>query len=284
MLEKLNTTVVTLSRRTVSVVKEVCTQTCKEIGVLSGEVPSSGISPCVGPCQPVRGASAPVLSLQSDTRAPPVDGSVRTRPSRVLLLADDQGRGMAARLVRFFGRACEVETIFKPGACAFEVMTDAPALVKHFGDDDYLVVLAGTNDIINNKKFKYSQYEKVIKHMSHTNTILLSVPYRALGSSYNDEVYNFNKSLYNYYARRTGGGSSNIFFCDVNTLFGTSSYHRGVHLSQNEKTKLSKYLFDIIVYIKSLNSVDTWSGGDSNLIRVTTSEDFMSTQSGALRI
>ena len=68
---------------------------------------------------------------------------------RILLLADSHGKNMANKLVMSFGCDYDVQTIFKPDADMFNVVKDARELTTSFSMRDYLVILAGVNNVVN---------------------------------------------------------------------------------------------------------------------------------------
>ena len=103
--------------------------------------------------------------------------------------------------------------------------------------------------------------------------ILLTVPYGNRKTSYNNNVFSFNDSMYKFYCSCVDSGLKNFFYCDINQLYINSCYRKDIHLSLNDKDILVKYLHDVISYIQSHMNVFTYDIRN-NLIHVDTSVNF----------
>lgn len=117
--------------------------------------------------------------------------------SRVLILCDDFGRGMSTLLRKHLKHDLtkySIETLIKPGATTDRIVESVDQLTRNYCFNDYVVVIAGTNDF---RGKKYPQLkvlvDKVKKCCDHTNMILVSVPY--ISEELASRVYRFNCKL-----------------------------------------------------------------------------------------
>ena len=139
-----------------------------------------------------------------------------------------------------------MESIFKPNADLLNVIKDAPDLTRDFTLNDYVIILAGTNDTVKRKKFKDIVVIDVLDRMMHTNVIFCNVPYQNFESGLNDTIYNFNLSLYNCCNRRSSV-SNCIFYFDVNCLLNNRFRTQSFHLSGHEKNKIIRHIREYVV-------------------------------------
>ena len=82
------------------------------------------------------------------------DKCVASSMPKILMLADSQGRHMAKKLHKTFASQYAVQIIFKPNAELYNVTIDVRNLTKDFSESDYLIILAGTNDVLKGKKIQ----------------------------------------------------------------------------------------------------------------------------------
>ena len=166
----------------------------------------------------VPGVGAPLCrSEKCLPRVPKVtsDHPPRRRP-RVLLLSDDQGRFMATKMCGVFGNSHGVQSIFKPNATIVDVLADAPSLTKDFDKKDYVILMAGTNNIIRRQTINHTYFSRILNAMKHTNMIVLTVPYQTIDTNVNHRIFKFNSSLYNYCMKYQTRASDGVFYYDVN--------------------------------------------------------------------
>lgn len=65
---------------------------------------------------------------------------------KVLILADETGRGMGKRLQKLLGENYVVTAIVKPNATMDQVLSSGSILCKYFSKSDFVIIMAGSND------------------------------------------------------------------------------------------------------------------------------------------
>lgn len=82
----------------------------------------------------------------SNTR---ISSKSTTQPSqkrRVLIISDEQGRGICQLLQGLLGEEFRVQSVIKPYATMDQVLESCSLLCKGYGKNDYIVILGGSND------------------------------------------------------------------------------------------------------------------------------------------
>lgn len=116
--------------------------------------------------------------------------------SRVLILCDENGRDLHTLLkekLKTCGARFMVETLIKPGASFDRVTEDIKSLTKDYCSMDYVIVVAGSNDFKRNKYPSFRLLVDKVRHCSHTNMVLLSVPY--FSKRLNSRIHRYNTRL-----------------------------------------------------------------------------------------
>lgn len=107
---------------------------------------------------------------------------------KVIILADEQGRGLQASLQKLLGTNYKVFSYFKPGASSGDILDDVNVLTKEFTKEDYLIILAGKND--RNPRESSSILFYNLSKTKHTNVIVSEIPYNRIVNEYklNNEI------------------------------------------------------------------------------------------------
>ncbi|KAG5861041.1 hypothetical protein JTB14_021677 [Gonioctena quinquepunctata] len=116
---------------------------------------------------------------------------------KILILCDEIGYGLRKSMSKSIGEEFTIETIIKPGAYFVNVIEDVVELSMNFGLNDYIIVIAGSNDFNSKKYPSFREINSRIKECSHTNIIFSSVPY-GKQVKLNDFIYKFNIKLNEY--------------------------------------------------------------------------------------
>lgn len=94
---------------------------------------------------------------------------------KVLILADQQGRGIQAALQKLLGTEYKVVSHFKPAARLGEVISNVNLCTQEFTKEDYIIILAGMNDSDPREASSLLYYYLSRSH--HSNIIICEVPY-----------------------------------------------------------------------------------------------------------
>ena len=166
------------------------------------------------------------------------NGPVSGARTRVLLLADDHGRGAARIIQDQMGSSCEVLSIFKPGATMEEVLEDVGRLCAGFSYGDYVVVMAGLNNVLRNVAPNFKVINRRLMQARRTNIILATIPYCSRDAELNTSIYSYNSMFYNYI---TSNIKKSFLYLDVNTVIRSNDIVRNsIHLNKNGIYKLYK--------------------------------------------
>lgn len=65
---------------------------------------------------------------------------------RIMILADEQGRGLRELLQKLLGEKFSVESVIKPYATMDQVLRSCSTLCKDYGENDCIIILGGSND------------------------------------------------------------------------------------------------------------------------------------------
>lgn len=173
------------------------------------------------------------------------------KKKQILLLTDDIGRNIERQLTRQLGNSHEHEivSIIKPGALLHQVIHCVENLTKNFTLQDYVVIIAGSNDINIHKTPSFRLICNKLKQCSHTNVLFTSVPYLVKNHLNNRHIFKYNTKL-------------NNFLSKFNTLVpGVTSY---VEINKNSKKynkalvalSIKEAIFDKKAVVKNLTFVN----------------------------
>ncbi|KAG5872114.1 hypothetical protein JTB14_016199 [Gonioctena quinquepunctata] len=139
---------------------------------------------------------------------------------KILILCDELGYGLGKSISKFIGNEFSIETLIKPGAYFVNVIEDIINLSTNFGLNDYIIVLAGSNDFHAKKFPLFREINSKAKCSSHTNIIFSSVPY-GNHVELNDFIYKFNLKLNDYSHKLNHYAEGDISFFDLNNVKGS---------------------------------------------------------------
>ncbi|KAG5867199.1 hypothetical protein JTB14_000992 [Gonioctena quinquepunctata] len=85
---------------------------------------------------------------------------------KILILCDEIGYGLRKSMSKSIGEEFTIETIIKPGAYFVNVIEDVVELSMNFGLNDYIIVIAGSNDFNSKKYPSFREINSRIKECS----------------------------------------------------------------------------------------------------------------------
>ena len=139
----------------------------------------------------------------------------KTRKRRILLLTDDIN--ITSQLRRHLDlNLFEMTVVRKPGACLYQVIENIESLANNFTFRDNIIVVGGTNDIVNNKTPSFRYICDKLKLCSHTNVTFVSVPYYKKYSQKIKHTYKFNTRLYQFLEKFNSCSEGNIEYVEIN--------------------------------------------------------------------
>lgn len=177
------------------------------------------------------------------------------RLKRIVVLADSHGRNLSYRLQELC-KYYNVCVYTKPGAKIKSIIKEGKHSISNLGKDDFLVVLAGTNDMNRNEPGQLTVGQG-INHLisigTKTNVIISSIPYRYDVPYLNDNISFVNMGIAKKI--RSYEGKLNIVYEDINLALQRTSYTtHGLHLNKRGKHILCQNIANII-HRQSLQSL-----------------------------
>ena len=145
----------------------------------------------------------------------------RTKQHKVLILGDDHCRQFHQLLIKSLGHNAdkyETITMFKPGASMDSILHDVEGLTESFTCKDYLIVIGGSNDILNGKIPSFKFLLSKMKNCVNTNLFLSSIPYSSkINIKNNDLINKYNIKLRQFLQRFNNCVETQCQFFDINT-------------------------------------------------------------------
>lgn len=161
--------------------------------------------------------------------------SIHRKP-RILILGDSQSRQGTSLLKDYIKDNYCVETVTKPGATFDAVTSGLDSMTRTFTKRYFVIIVAGTNDILAKHKFDRNVVKRVQSDLKHTNCILVTVPFFNVKRHLNNDVHCFNSDLYKSVC---SFNTDNFKLIDINDIVLYSDVSRGsIHLTLAEKRRL----------------------------------------------
>lgn len=194
-------------------------------------------SPLLPVPEPVMTNSYPVTGRRSTKRR----NSIKQR--RVLLLADSHGRDLGPLLSAQLGRTYESTALVRPGAPFDFVTKEIENLTHDFNFNDTVIVMGGTNDVVESTDQPCSLNTDVIKRIAkRTNVSVATIPFR-----YDKPLMNGNVNEVNQWLIKDLKNTKNLNVLDL-SVFSISDYtNHGLHLNKAKgKYKLACMMSKIV--------------------------------------
>lgn len=138
---------------------------------------------------------------------------------RLMILSDEYGRYLDYFIKRK-DRTVQTETIIKPGASMGNVIADIVDLTKGYTLDDYVVIIAGSNDFRLKKHINFREINSKIRFCTNTNIIFTSVPSIYFSQNQRKLINEFNSKIADYACRLDRYAEGSIKWIDLCTKNG----------------------------------------------------------------
>ena len=125
---------------------------------------------------------------------------------RVLILADEIGKGFSTILGSMMKGRYAVESLIKTNALTSQVLNGVEQLTANFDRKDHVIIIAGSTDVLRGKKFNQRQMRSVLSRLTHTNIILVTVPFAGKNYQHDERIYKYNLSSWIMTECRTRDG------------------------------------------------------------------------------
>lgn len=141
---------------------------------------------------------------------------------KILVLCDEQGRYIDNLLHKVLTNKTvkyKIESIIKPGASLCNVVGNLECLTREYTSKDYVILVAGSNDFKNNKIPSINLLLDKVKGCTHTNIVVLSVPY-FFDYNINLKIHKFNIKLSDLLFKLNKISENGISCVDFNSEHG----------------------------------------------------------------
>lgn len=216
-----------------------------------------------------RSQSVPsTVTMQCELKIPDKTNSKQVdNKNKILILSDSQGRNSAALLNKLLDYNYSVQSICKPNAMFDDVVSDVDNLSKYFTLNDFVIILAGSNNVLKHKPISQETFKKLYCVSKRVNLIYTAIPYWKNNCDLNNSLFDFNKTIFNNLKLFNAEGR---YFVETNEIIDIYSdkYNRAFHLNASGKGKLFCYIAKLILNVNNANN-SSFINFD-NLIHVTT--------------
>lgn len=166
---------------------------------------------------------------------------------KLLVLTDSQGKGLHSYL-NCLEKKYEVFVYSRPGAKMKHIVKDGVKFAKDFTKLDFIIILAGSNDLHHGEPGQYTINQGVqllLDSVKQTNLIINSVPYRFDNCNLNDRIYFVNSTLSKVVQKYKG--SLTVHYNDVNLVLNRSHFTKhGLHYNKHGKRLIGSNLVNIV--------------------------------------
>lgn len=161
---------------------------------------------------------------------------------KVLILGDSHGRDLAITLRTQLADIYDIKCIFKPNALFTEVISDYKRLTQGFNKNDFVILIAGSNDAIKKGYLDKNKVLDTFKNLCNTNVVITTIPYWRNRIVLNNIIHNINRNL------SSAAVDGNIFkYLDINAILQQNHFTRhGLHLNKFGKKFLCKKLAGVL--------------------------------------
>lgn len=163
---------------------------------------------------------------------------------RVLVVADSHGRHSREIINEQLQGKFSVTVFVKPNAKFGDVTKDLIKLTSDFTTKDYVVIVAGTNDVQNlncNNDSICPDIENVLSLANHTNVLYPGVPLRYDNLYMNKAIMKLNKEI-NCKINRVAEKTKNIVLIDNIRITRLNHTKHGLHFNRMGKIKFWGHL------------------------------------------
>lgn len=176
---------------------------------------------------------------------------------KLLLLCDEKGRNIQHHLRKNkILHDFQIQTILKPKAQFNQVIENMDKLVKDFSSQDYVIVLAGSNDFLNKRYPRVKPIADKIKKSLHTNIIFMTTPINYYSQPNRLQIYKFNLKFMEYIQKVDQKVPLNVSFVDVNSKNGLKPKDFVLASEISREVVRNKNLSKSLIFVDLKETVD----------------------------
>jgi hypothetical protein len=171
-------------------------------------------------------------------------GGRSSQKRRVLVMADSHGKDLGPLLYERLGHSFQSTVITRPGAPFNSVAKDIEELSNDFNFNDRIIIIGGTNDIVESTDQRYSLNLNAVRRIANrTNVAVATIPFR-----YDRPLMNRNVNFVNEWLKKEIKSIDNVDIIDLG-IFSINYYtNHGLHLNKRiGKKKLAEIMVENIL-------------------------------------
>lgn len=185
------------------------------------------------------------------------ESSTHRSKKQILLLTDQLGSLTNKLLNKYTDlNSYSITSIVKPGAMLHQVIENIGPLTRHFTTQDFVIIIAGSNDIHIQKTPSFRFICNQLKQCSHTNILFASVPYSTNKSNIgciNKHIFKFNSKLNDFLFKFNKRSEGHISYVELNSK--KFSKELMAHYLKNAVCG-AKYQIKNLKFIEFINSTE----------------------------
>lgn len=163
--------------------------------------------------------------------------------SKVLLISDEMGRGMADALRERLPQRYNVSSFVKSRGSMAYLLQDIEGLAKNFTAADYILLLMSTRQATENSQhYLKRKYRDLINKLDSTNVLIATIPYNFGDFSCNNFIQMINQDL-----EKTLFAHSHSLCVYTNKILFSEDYDKYSALKATGRDKFASYIAEYII-------------------------------------
>lgn len=151
--------------------------------------------------------------------------------NKILILCDEKGRKLREviknKLKHLGYSKYVIETIIKPGASFEKVIEDLGGLTSKFTINDYVIIVAGTNNFKNKVYPSVKYINSIVKLCTHTNIIFTNISCQE-NITVKDYIRKFNNRFKNYILKLDSFAQGKVVLVDILDKDGRANFNKTI--------------------------------------------------------
>lgn len=172
---------------------------------------------------------------------------------QILILADENGKHLNQTMRRHKKlKSYNILSICKPYAYMMNILEGIANLTANFTPNDYIIIIAGSNDVYNNKYPSFRYLCDKLKLCVHTNIIVCSLPY-GRNKGINSTMFKINVKLNGLSKRLNSYSDNSVCFLDINKARSRINNTYNICNKLSELIENLKYINNNLTYVQILS-------------------------------
>lgn len=174
--------------------------------------------------------------------------SLNEEKQKIKILSDSHGRHVSKMLVDKIGDNFKIEGTVKPNGKLYDVIKLNDEERMNLNNDDFVIIIAGTNDIDEPSKYSVQKYcselKENISKLKHTNVILSAIPYR-----FDKPLCNRYIKHVNMFIQKLALNYLHVHYLSLQDICRSHYTKHGLHLNMSGKKVYALAIINLISHI-----------------------------------